>query len=175
MVGAAVAVADDLPADWEHGNPNGEIAKQFPKHARRVIAPISHDDCLKLKKEVIRQIGIERTQCYGKCPAYTFIVNGDGTFRYHGDAFVKRRGDWQGTVDPWRLNIISHYVLEMNYFDLPDEYTSHESDGAGTYTIVRTPTRKKVIFDYGPMAPAKLVVLEEMIDSLMKDAKWKRR
>ena len=170
---AAPALADDLPADWEHGNPNGELAKQFPRHARRVIVPSSSEDCT--KKSSIQQIGIERTQCYGKCPAYTFIVNRDGTFRYHGDVFVKRRGDWQGTVDPWRLYVIGRYVQDMNYFNLADEYTSRESDEAGAYTIVRTATRKKVVFDYGAAAPAKLIVLEEMIDSLMKDAKWRRR
>src|SRR5580692_12083309 len=46
----------------------------------------------------ITEIGIERSGCFGTCPAYTFIVRSDGTFLYHGDSYVARKGDYTGTI-----------------------------------------------------------------------------
>src|SRR6478735_2467917 len=42
----------------------------------------------------ITEIGIERTRCFGTCPSYTFIVKSDGSFRYNGESFTERAGDW---------------------------------------------------------------------------------
>lgn len=166
----AAASAVDVPLGFEHGN--GELAKQFPKHSKRHIQKWEYDDC-RPADYGIRQIGLERTGCYGECPIYTLIINSDGTFRYHGERFTKRRGNWYGSVENWRLSRVLQYVSEMGYFELYDEYTTNETDGSGAYTLVKSAKRRKIIFDYAG-GPAKLVALEDMIDHLLDDAKWKR-
>jgi hypothetical protein len=173
MLTFAMALGEDLPANWEHPGSYGELAKQFPKHPKRHIQSVRDDPC-RATDYGIRQIGIERSACFGKCPAYTLIVNGDGTFQYHGKEFTKRRGDWHGTVDAKQLAVILAYISEMGYFKLMDEYTVGYSDLPGAYTMVRTRTRKKIIYNYGDSGPAKLNALQDMIDRLLGDAKWKR-
>jgi hypothetical protein len=166
----SVASASEI---WEPPAFGGEIARQFPKHPTKHIYT-SHDGECHLSQAGTRQIGIERTACFGKCPVYSLVVNSDGTFRYHGEMFTKRHGNWHGSVDAGRLAGVLSYVAEMDYFGFADLYGVNETDMPGTFTLVKTHTRKKVIYDYGNVGPARLVAFEDMIDRLLEGAKWKR-
>ena len=151
----------------------GEIANQLPKHPKNHIFPANYDPFRSTNYGITR-IGIEHTGCLGTCPIFTFIINSDGTFRYHGEDYAKRRGDWHGTVDLGRLNPVLRYISEMRFFNLDDEYLMPWTDLPGTYTMVVTRTHKKIVYNYAGFGPAKLAALEDIIDRLLEDAKWKR-
>ena len=150
----------------------GELADQFPKKPKTHVFRESFDKLMHPGDYGIKQIGIERT--VGDCPFFTFMVNRDGTFRYRGEQVAKRRGDWHGTVDAGSLGEIFRYVSEMGYSTLDDKYDPGITDMPGTYTLIVSRHRKKIIFDSGGFGPAKLVALENMIDQLQTTAQWKR-
>lgn len=169
---ALAASAASASETWDPPT-GGEIGRQFPKHPRTHIISLEHTDHRQPEIK-IEQIGIQRTACFGKCPIYSLIINRDGTFHYHGDEFVKRRGNWHGSVEWSDLEKVLRYAAESDYFDLADLYGDNTTDLPGTFTLVKTSTRKKVIYDYGNLGPARLVALEDMIDHLLDGAKWKR-
>lgn len=152
---------------------SGELADQFPKHPKKHLVPTERLE--NPTKYDIKQIGVEHTACLGTCPVFTLIINNDGTFRYHGEAYVKRRGDWHGTVELGELNRVWRYISEMGYFDLADMYAAGVTDLPSTYSMVTTSGRKKIVCNYGEFGPAKLSALEDMLDHLLDNAKWKRR
>jgi len=147
----------------------------YPKPLRNaVVFPVDfggHDD---ESDYGIKQIGIQYTGCLGSCPDFTFIVNSDGTFRYYGDDYVKRKGNWHGTVDDWELHRVLRYIHEIDFFKFADQYTEEVSDGLNIYTMVRTGARKKAVDNYMELGPATLGALEDMICHLQDHAVWKR-
>jgi hypothetical protein len=151
---------------------SGELADQFPKHPKKQRVPLDRFE--KPPVYDIKQIGVEHTACLGMCPVFTLVVNSDGTFRYHGENYVKRRGEWHGTVELGELHRVWRYISEMGYFDLADEYTAPVSDLPSTYSMVTSSSRKKIVCNYGELGPAKLSALGDMIDHLLDNAKWKR-
>lgn len=170
-----LAIATSMACGSEPWNPptGGVIGRLFPKHPQiHIESPGSEVNRRSYLR--VEQIGIERTACYGKCPIYSLIVNRDGTFRYFGGAFVKRRGAWHGSVNTVELADVLGYAAEMNYFDLADLYGDETCDVPGVFTLVKTSTRQKAIYDYAGVGPARLKALENMIDRLLERAKWKR-
>ena len=70
----------------------------------------------------ITEIGIERTVCFGACPAYTFIAKSDGTFRYSGEDFVERKGTSTGTVSIHDFSLLAQFIRDSGYMELADRY-----------------------------------------------------
>jgi hypothetical protein len=151
----------------------GELRDQFPAHPRKTTQADFPDPTWYPVRR-IQEIGLERTRCYYKCPVYTVIIRNDGTFRYHGEEFTEHRGEWHGEVSFGQLAEVMWYVAEMDYFALSDKYISKDTDLPGAYTMVRTRERKKIIYNYGRVGPAKLDVLQKLIDDLLREAKWER-
>ncbi len=149
-----------------------EIAGQFTKHPIKQVAPSQEET--RSNDYGIKQIEIEHR--YGWTNGYeTFIVNSDGTFRYRGEKpAARRRGDWHGTVEPWRVQRVLRYVSEIGFFTLKDQYDSQWSDQNLTYTMVVTGRRKKIVSNYGNAAPGRISALEDLMDALLEHAKWKR-
>ena len=124
------------------------------------------------KKTNISEIGIERTRCYANCPAYTFIVQADGTFRYTGEYGVERMGEYTGTVNKGTLNQILQFIDESEFMDYDTSYTTSFLDSATTYTLVTKNGEQKVIENYANAGPATLWAIEKLIDGLLEAATW---
>ena len=60
----------------------------------------------------ISEIGIERTVCFGSCPAYSFIVSSNGNFRYEGEKHVKRAGKATGTVSVCEFEQLARFIRD---------------------------------------------------------------
>lgn len=120
----------------------------------------------------IREIGLERTRCYADCPAYTFIIQRDGSFRYVGEYGVEHLGEYTGQVSQGRLNQVLRYIEAIDFMDLQDTYSSPFLDNAAVYTMVVKNGNTKVIENYALSGPATLWALEQLIDSLLETAQW---
>src|SRR5437762_3733651 len=79
----------------------------------------------------IEQLSLERTTCYGWCPAYTVTVFGDGRVEYEGKRFVKIKGKRTKRIDINALRQLRGEVERIHYFDLRDSYAS-PADGCPT-------------------------------------------
>ena len=120
----------------------------------------------------ISEIGIERTRCLTNCPAYTFIVQSNGNFRYVGEFGVERMGEHTGKISVGQLNQIMAFIGESAYMTYEDTYSASFLDAPTVYSMVVQEGNTKVIENYGNTGPATLWAIEQMIDSLLETAEW---
>ena len=132
-----------------------------------IVTPISPE-----VEHGITEIGLERTRCYATCPAYTFIIYSDGSFRYVGEYGVDNMGEYTGTISLGQLNQVSKFINESDFFSFKDSYTSPYLDSAASYTMVKQNGKLKVIENYANSGPATLWAIEQLIDDLLDTALW---
>jgi hypothetical protein len=120
----------------------------------------------------ITEIGIERSACFGECPVYTFILKSDGTFRYEGEKFVKRKGQFTGTISISEFDQLAQTIKNAGYMKLNKTYRRPVTDLPTAFTMVIMDGRRKIIMDYADSGPQKLQAIEKLIDGLMEKAKW---
>ena len=120
----------------------------------------------------ITEIGIERSGCLGSCPTYTFIVKSDGNFRYKGEGYVDRKGEFTGTINVWEFNQLAKFIKESGYMELKNTYTRGVTDSPTTFTMVLISGKQKVVSDYAHSGPTKLWATEQLVDNLLIKAKW---
>ena len=147
-----------------------------PKKIQTKIAEMQKSrsyDAITSTNHGIIEIGIERTGCFGSCPAYTFFVKSNGEFHYHGGNYAKRSGDFTGTVPEWAFNNLAQFIRDADYMELETNYRTSITDNPTTYTMVVVNGKKKVISNYANAGPTKLWAIENLIDDLMSKAEWK--
>jgi hypothetical protein len=153
----------------------GEISDYHFNHAHDKLGDIrksrSHDDVASTNHG-ITEIGIERTPCYGTCPIYTFIIKSDGTFRYKGEKFVERAGEFTGTIPVWHFHQLAQFIRDSGYAELENGYARAVTDNPTTYTMVVMSGERKTVSNYANAGPTKLWAIEQLIDDLMSKARW---
>lgn len=155
----------------------GEIAEMHEKLPRtppiaRNRVPLVDNSGASYTNHGITEIGIERTPCFGRCPAYTFIIKSDGTFRYQGESNVERKGTFTGTLSVWYFNSLARFIRDSGYMELQNTYTMMHTDSPTAFTTVVMNGKRKVISNYGNGGPTKLWAIEQLLDDLMGKAKW---
>jgi hypothetical protein len=137
---------------------------------------------------VPNSITLERTACFGMCPAYQLTVDRAGRI-----SFVSRnRNDpgrtANGHVAPSVLDSLYARAVRINFFALPDTLIGHPpfceayaTDSPTATVTIKTDAAKKSVTDYhgcfakSPDAKTKLSELrafENAIDSLAGSSRW---
>jgi hypothetical protein len=118
---------------------------------------------------------LERTVCYGTCPVYKLTIHADGRVDYHGEHFVKRKGDATGQLTHMHIAAIHAAFAHADYFKLADGY-EHESvtDAPSAITSFTDGAVTKTVRHYlgDDKAPAELKKLEDQIDQIVGIAQW---
>jgi hypothetical protein len=154
----------------------GAIAEAYSKTAHPDVELTNRAPAaITLTNHGITEIGIERTECYGTCPVYTFVLKSDGTFRYKGEKFIERQGEFTGTVSVHEFNRLAQYIKDSGYLDLRDGYGELGDDGETVYTTLVLKGRRKVVMDHSYAGPPKLWAIENLIDHILVNATWKTR
>jgi hypothetical protein len=120
----------------------------------------------------VARIGLERSNCFTGCAAFTLIIEEDGRFRYVGETNVERLGEWSGQIEKGALNQVLRYVAAIDYLKLDDTYLSPFLDNPASYTLVEMDGVTKVIENYSNSAPATVWALERLIEDLLDVAIW---
>ena len=121
----------------------------------------------------ITEIGIERTTCFGSCPAYVCTVRSDGTVRYHGEKHVERLGDWEANIDPYKFHSLANFIARSDYAKMGETFDRGGYDAETVYTTFVLKERRKVFRDYCSSGPPHLWALEQLIDGLVAGANWR--
>jgi hypothetical protein len=127
--------------------------------ARRAPPVINPDD---LSSVVIT---LERTPCFGSCPAYRVTVRGDGGVTYEGENFVEVTGTKTYQIPEADVRELVAAFVSLNYFSLEDEYVSRATDLPSTTTSITIGGTVKTVYRYGD-GPGTLIQLENKIDEL---------
>jgi Domain of unknown function (DUF6438) len=118
---------------------------------------------------------LERTACYGTCPCYKVSIHADGRVEYHGEHFVKRKGDAAGQLTPAQLAALRDAFARADYFKLAASYDHPQiSDAPGVVTSFTDGGRTKTVpHNRGDStAPADLGRLEDRIDQIVAIEQW---
>lgn len=119
-------------------------------------------------------ISLQRTQCYGNCPAFKFDLYSDYTVSYQGVAHVERIGNWSSTITNGQFQYITGQFDKTNFFEFADQYYKDISDGPTTYVSYSKGGNTKKVMDYHG-APEKLKKLEEKVEALIAVIQWKKQ
>jgi hypothetical protein len=128
----------------------------------------------------IDSVSLERTTCYGTCPAYTVTIRRDGKVTYRGKDFVKVTGHRTRKISANEFQKLTQEIERIGFFSFKAEY-SHKvkpdgsieyiSDMPTTFTTVRAGKLRKRVEDYYG-GPDSLARLEKLIDSVAGSSAW---
>ena len=119
-------------------------------------------------------IQLQRTTCFGTCPAYTVTLWRDGRATYSGREYAPRTGEFQGQVEWARYGWLC-YLLEALHFDqLKPDYSANVTDMPTTFVRAwREPDAKPIeVSDYGLAGPVALFGIERNIDAVANEITW---
>jgi hypothetical protein len=122
----------------------------------------------------VTQIAIERTVCYGSCPAYVAVLEKDGRTSYWGGPHAPRQGQRSGVIHSG-FAYLARLANELRLSELNDNYAAPVTDNPTVYVAITQHGRKKIIRHYAPWmsGPAKLLAFEQEIDRVLERAEWK--
>ncbi|MDZ4689956.1 DUF6438 domain-containing protein [Terricaulis sp.] len=121
------------------------------------------------------QITLQRTECYGHCPAYTVTIDGDGAVTYEGRAFVNVTGRQTAQVPSADVARLLERFDAVGFDQLNDEYRGQMTDlPTTTITLIRDGRTKRLV-DYGGTSagmPREIRDLQAEIDRVAGTARW---
>lgn len=120
-------------------------------------------------------ISLQRTVCFGFCPAYTVTISGDGQVTYNGERFVNVQGEQSAQIPAADVQRLLERFDAIGFDNLRDEYRAHVTDlPTTTITLTRNGRTKRVV-DYGGMGagmPESVRQLQDEIDRTANTARW---
>ena len=125
-------------------------------------------------------IKLERTECYGNCPAYSVTIHGDGHVEYQGKSNVKEKGAQEGRIELDDLRTLMRAFAKAKYWDVPADYSETKCKGpycTDMATVITELTVRgeahRVEHYYGcGSAPKSLFELESRIDKTVNSERW---
>lgn len=138
---------------------------------------------LSLSLAALPVITLERTACFGTCPAYKLIIFDDGKVVYEGKDFVKRKGKAESQITKAELENLVREFDRINYFSLDDEYVGDPkncpeswTDNPSATTSLNWKGKTKTIRHYhgcrGSSVLDQLTALENKIDEVVNTKRW---
>jgi Domain of unknown function (DUF6438) len=127
--------------------------------------------------ESINEVQLERTVCFGSCPAYKVSLRRDETSTYVGEAHVSRLGTYQGQVDRYSFDRLAKLIEAHGFFNMKDRYPDDGTvivDAPNSIVKVAHGGKEKAIFDNGLNEPIELKKIEEAIDEVVDQMEWKK-
>ena len=111
------------------------------------------------------------------CPAYSIVIDGDGTVKYEGIRSVKVRGKRTFTIPSEQVKQILADFERIKFFELQDKYTVKQLPNGsfttvdhsnGTTITLKIGNKSKSVYNfYG--APEELDTLQKKLDDISKD------
>lgn len=120
-------------------------------------------------------ITLERTECFGVCPAYQLTVYGNGTVVYEGKRFVSIEGKRTTTISEEKVRQLLSEFKKIDYFSLNDSYEElMATDMPSAFTSLTIDGKTKTVRHYHGdfSAPKKLTELEDKIDEIVNSNQW---
>ena len=120
-------------------------------------------------------VTLQRSVCYGECPAYMLTVKADGTVNFVGRQFTETVGEAEGRIGEEQMRELVQAFESADFFALDDHYTTDDCS-TDNPTVLTSLTingeSKEIEHDTGCGAPAQLGVLENRIDEIVGSQRW---
>lgn len=116
-------------------------------------------------------ITLERTVCFGWCPAYTLTIHGDGQVTYEGYAYVDVEGVRTSNISQSKIHELLYEFGKVDFFAANEHYSIGATDLPTFFVTLAIGNRQKRIEHYG-CDPQWLTDLEYMIDTVAETEQW---
>lgn len=123
-------------------------------------------------------IKMERTRCYGFCPAYELTIREDGTITFIGKEHVAHKGRAEGEMPQENLDTLVQTIRESHFMEIPSspECESRMTDMPSVFLTIEMEGKRHYVNHYhgcrGFEYEEDLHNLEEKIDSLAGVNRW---
>ena len=125
-------------------------------------------------------IQLERTGCFGSCPAYSITIHGDGRVEYSGKSYIKEVGTREGTIDTDKIRALTSVFAKMRFWGIAEDYSAAKCKGRMCTDMATSITRltikgvtHSVKHYYGcGSAPKSLFDIESAIDKSANSEQW---
>ena len=124
------------------------------------------------------RITLNRSGCYGRCPAYRVEIHGDGTVLYDGKANVRTKGRKVAKISHTSLLQLVDVFRKADYFSLDERYVAGVTDNPEYMSSISFDGLSKSILDYvgrNVGMPSGVSDVEAAIDHLSGASKWVER
>lgn len=121
------------------------------------------------------EISLQRTACFGFCPAYTVRITGDGEVIYNGERFVNVVGEQRARIAGDDVTRLLERFDAIGFDNLRDEYRGQMTDLPTTTIRLTRNGRTKMVLDYGGMSagmPRAVRDLQVEIDRVAGTGRW---
>ena len=121
------------------------------------------------------RIKLQRTVCYGTCPAYSIEIRGDGSVTYIGGSFTAITGTHHEQIPKSVIVDLVNQFRAADYFSLKDRYHWNVTDNPTYTTSIEFDGHKKEVVDYVGLEdgmPEVVEMLENSIDEAVGIEKW---
>jgi hypothetical protein len=139
---------------------------------RRPSNPAPFPDVRDWRSVTIR---LERTRCYGTCPAYSVEIHGDGSVVYEGHFYVEATGVHTTNVSPAAVRALVGKFRRADFFHLYPDYHSMWTDNP-TFTLsLGFDGRTMCVVDYlgqDDGMPSVVKELEDEVDNVSGASRW---
>lgn len=132
-------------------------------------------------------VTMERTACFGTCPAYRVTISGTGHVEYEGRHFVLNQGFREGAISPEAMIDIASALMRAHFFDASSEYRTSDTimsydgrlqlqsivvaDAAGVYLQLKLGRHeKRVQLQFN--VPAEIETVTRLIDQAVDITQW---
>lgn len=140
-----------------------------------ILSLVLASACVTERAPDIDEVTLERTTCFGACPAYTVTIAADGAVTYVGGAHTRVTGEQHGRADRAALIALQRHIAAADFFNLHDSYRTDVSDLPSYSVTVRRGQVSKRVLDYGGPAagmPPAVRALEDEIDRVAGTERW---
>lgn len=118
---------------------------------------------------------LERTRCLGSCPSYTISIEGDGTVRFDGRAWVAIPGHHTAHVSPEVVTELIHQFRAASFLSALATYRGNWTDNPTQTISLRINGQVKTVVDYVGLdvgLPLAIRNLETFVDSAAGTERW---
>ena len=118
-------------------------------------------------------ISLEKTACFGTCPAYKLEIFASGLVLFNGISNHEMIGKHKSQLDPQTLREVIEKFKSSSFFNFKNSYTGDVQDLPTTYLFFKDNGREKMVQDYY-RAPSALKDLEKLVEDLIPVLRWKK-
>jgi len=140
-----------------------------------------YDESLRSNSDTL--ISLERTICFGECPAYRVTLLSTGKIIFEESSFSESRSRYEDKIDAKDFQETLSAFHKQGFFELKDKYEPGSpeckedlTDFPSAFIYVRVGDKIKEVVHYlgcqGQMIPKSLYYFENMIDSVANTNQW---